>query len=89
MAASAELRQRALQRYRVMFKAAMGLLTLGIVITALGVVSWITISSDSLLAIGLVLVSFNIFGGHRIAVSTMRLLDLDASERGGWHTLRT
>lgn len=72
------------QRYRLMFRSAIVVLGLSLLFGVAGVLLAIRTAELSLLATSALLADTSILLGYKVLSSTVRILELDAEEGGGW-----
>ena len=77
-------RYRSLERYRVFFRITGAVFALGLLMFLSGVVRAFVTSETTLAATGLLLVALSGLNGYKVVHSTMRIIEEDANDNGGW-----
>jgi len=73
-------RRNTLRRYQWMFKMALGIIALGVVVSLTGVVTLPAGSNPAVIAWGMLLASLSALTAYKILLSTVRLLEADSTD---------
>ncbi len=74
-------RRTTLRRYQWMFKVALSVIALGVLVSFTGVVTLPAGSDPALIAWGMLLASLSTLTAYKILLSTVRLLEADSTDR--------
>lgn len=79
-------RMRALERYRLIFRLIVVTFAASLVMTGAGLIAAFNGASTTWFGLGLLLASISGLDGYKTVLSTMKLIEVDARERG-WRNL--
>ena len=79
-------RQRALRRYRFMFKASLAEVAVSVLTIVVGVFVAFGTSRTEMIGWGVILLAISVIGAYKILNSTVRLLEHEVGD-GGWHRI--